>query len=310
MEYLNFRAMNSEILLAAEGSQAQVGFELARDYIEQSERRFTRFSQDSELARLNRAAGSWMTVSSEMFELLEIALDCFQTTQGLFDPTILGDLEKAGYTKNMDELRLSGAEALSNPGLRAVRLAFDSLELRSRDLSILLPPGMRIDLGGIAKGWIAEQAARRLAQFTSACCVNAGGDLFLIGTPDEMTAWEVGLEDPRHPGLDLIVLQVDGGAVTTSSVAKRVWQQGSATRHHLIDPRTGEPAVTPWLSVTVLAPGAAQAEVFAKAFLVGGPIIARELIEKNPQITYLAVGPDGKIWIPEDGQIVELIIES
>ncbi len=310
MEYHNFRAMNSEILLAAEGPDPQAGFELAQETIEKSEQRFTRFSQESELSRLNRAAGSWMTVSPDMYNLIETALNCYRAAFGLFDPTILADLEKAGYTKSMDELRVSGAQPLSNPFIREKSPAFDRIELRQSDLSILLPLGMRIDLGGIAKGWIAEQAARRMEKFTTACGVNAGGDLFLIGTPDGMNAWEVGLEDPRQPGLDLMVLQVDGGAVATSSVARRVWQQGNVTRHHLIDPRTGEPAITPWLSVTALAPSAAAAEVFAKAILVGGPTMARELLEKNPHITYLAVDQDGKVWIPEDGQIVQLIIES
>ena len=127
-------------------------------------------------------------------------------------------------------------------------------------------------------------------------------------SPAGIENWEVGLEDPRNASLDLITLQVDNGAVATSSVVKRVWQQGNATRHHLIDPRTGEPAVTPWWSVTVLAPSAASAEVFAKAILIGGPERAMHLIDNKPQITFLAVDGEGQIWMPENGQIVRLII--
>jgi len=310
MEFDTFRAMNSDIMLAAEGPAAKQGFEMAREYIETSERRFTRFSQTSELAQINRGAGSWMMVSQEMFTLLETALACYQATGGLFDPTILPDLEQAGYTKSMDELRISGAAQITHFNSRANREAFDNLGFRHSDLSIHIPSGMRIDLGGIAKGWIAEQTARKLANFSPACAVSAGGDMFLIGTPEGMENWEIGMEDPRRPSVDLITLQVDHGAVATSSVVKRVWQQGASTRHHLIDPRTGEPAITPWLSVTVLAPGAATAEVFAKAILIGGPESTRGLMEKNPEITYLAVDGNGQIWIPEKGECVPLKTEN
>jgi thiamine biosynthesis lipoprotein len=310
MEFDTFRAMNSDIMLAADGPAAKQGFERAREYIEASERRFTRFSQTSELAQINRGAGSWMAVSPEMFSLLETAQACYQATGGLFDPTILPDLEQAGYTKSMEELRISGAAQSTALVPRTKRLTFDNLELRSTDLSIFIPAGMRIDLGGIAKGWIAEQAAHKLANFSPVCAVSAGGDMFLIGTPEGMENWEIGMEDPRQPSLDLITLQVDHGAVATSSVVKRVWQQGASSRHHLIDPRTGEPAITPWLSVTVLAPSAATAEVFAKAILIGGPESTRGLMEKNPEITYLAVDGNGQIWAPEKGQCVQLKIEN
>lgn len=310
MEYDTFRAMNSDILMAAEGSGASQGFEVARRYIEASERRFTRFAQTSELTQVNQGAGNWMKVSPEMFEVLETALACHRETGGLFDPTILPDLEHAGYTKSMDELCLSGAAPQTNLQARSEKAAFNRLELRRSDLSIRLPLGMRIDLGGIAKGWIAEQAALKLADFSSACAVSAGGDMFLIGTPEGMENWEIGLEDLRQPSLDLMTLQVDHGAVATSSVVKRVWQQGTSTRHHLIDPRTGEPAITPWWSVTVLAPSAATAEVFAKAILIGGPENARGWMEKNPQITYLAVDGNGQIWVPEKGECVPLKIEN
>lgn len=75
--------------------------------------------------------------------------------------------------------------------------------------------------------------------------------MFLVGYPQGMDYWEVGLEDPRDPQVDITTLLLQEGAVATSSVAKRTWKQGNISRHHLIDPRTGEPADTLWLSVTV-----------------------------------------------------------
>ena len=130
--------------------------------------------------------------------------------------------------------------------------------------AIRLPRGLRLDLGGIAKGWIADGAAQLLAGFSPACAVSAGGDMALRGLPAGASYWEVALEDPRDPDSLLATLRVGPGAVATSSVTGRRWQQGSRTMHHLIDPRTQQPARTDWLSVTVVAPDIITAEVFAK----------------------------------------------
>ena len=154
---------------------------------------------------------------------------------------------------------------------------------------------MQIDLGGIAKGWIAERAAHLLSQYTTSCAVNAGGDMFLVGYPHGQDSWEVGLEDPRDPKVDITLLLLQEGAVATSSVVKRAWKQRNISRHHLINPRTGEPANTSWLSVTVLAPHAATAETFAKAFLMADKEETQSLGEQNPELTVLAVDKDGNL---------------
>ncbi len=310
MQYDSFRAMNTTILLACESPSASQAFAEARDYIETCERRFTRFSTDSELARLNRSAGGWFAASPEMFSLLQTARQCHLDTEGLFDPSILPDLEQAGYTRSLDALRAFGPDPQPASGSRPAHPPFSAIELHPITCSVRLPYGMRIDLGGIAKGWIAEQAARRLEKSSLACAVNAGGDLFLIGLPADKPNWEVALEDPRNPDLDLMTLLVEPGAIATSSITKRTWQQGTLNRHHLIDPRNGQPAETPWLSVTVFAQHTAVAEAFAKALLIGGPDAAHTLIAQNPTIHYLAVDTENQVWVPEKGEIQCLPIPS
>ena len=98
-------------------------------------------------------------------------------------------------------------------------------------------------------------------------------------------SWPIGLEDPRDPDRDLTTLHVGPGAVATSSIAKRRWQQGRREQHHIIDPRTGLPADTDWLSVSVIAPHAALAEVYAKALLIGGSREAEDIAARRPEIT-------------------------
>ncbi|HLO29104.1 MAG TPA: FAD:protein FMN transferase [Anaerolineales bacterium] len=297
MQIDRFRAMNSDIVLVAEGAPSQVhsGFVAVHEFIEASEKRFTRFSEQSELSQLNRAAGSWFRSSPDFFEVMKEALYCFHKTHGLFDPSVLPSLWNAGYVHSLDEIRRTGSTPPSASPLQASTSTFASVELNETDSAIRLPADMQIDLGGIAKGWIAERAAHVLRRYASACAVNAGGDMFLSGYPDGQDSWEVGLEDPRDPDVDISILYVQEGAIATSSVLKRAWKQGERSRHHLIDPRTGEPASTSWLSVTVLAPRAAVAETFAKAFLIADEEETPLLGEQNPDLTALAVDKNGNL---------------
>ncbi len=302
METSRFRLMNTNILLVAQGTPTRIaeGFKEAQQFIRASEGRFSRFSEQSELSELNRSAGRLFHASPDLFSVIALAQRFFHQTRGLFDPSILPDLRRAGYDRSMDLLLQQGAIPLFESLLAGEHPSFSEMELDERRGLILLPPGMALDLGGIAKGWIAEQAALILSKFSSACAVNAGGDMFMVGLPDGEEQWSVALEDPLQSEMNLTTLKVDPGAVATSAVNKRVWKQGDKQRHHLIDPRTGEPAVTDWLSVTVIAPHAYEAEVFAKALLIGGPRESEEIArECGSQFSYLAVDHDRKIWGPQ-----------
>jgi thiamine biosynthesis lipoprotein len=290
--------MNTDIMLAALGTAARTaeGFEEAQRFIQASESRFTRFSEQSELSALNRSAGSPFQASPDLFSVVALAQQFFHQTRGLFDPSILPDLQRVGYDRSMDLLRRQGAAPLFESLLAGARPSFSEMDLDETRGLILLPAGMALDLGGIAKGWIAEQAALLLSDFASVCAVNAGGDMFLVGLPEGEDQWPVAIEDPLQPEVDITTIKVDPGAVATSAVTKRVWKQGDILRHHLIDPRTGEPAQTDWLSVTVVAPHAYQAEVFAKALLIGGPRESDDIVSRNANnISYLAIDHDRKI---------------
>lgn len=297
MDYHEFRAMNTNIVLAAEGPAAEVarGFDQARAFIAAGETRFTRFSEASELSQLNRSAGTWFQASAELFDVVQQACTYAEQTDGLFDPTILDALELAGYDKSMDDIRSQGA-TLHTRSTPRTRSDFRAIQFDDAAHAIRLPSGTRIDLGGIAKGWIAEQAAWILAEYANACAVNAGGDLFAVGLPADEAAWTIGLEDPRDSDHDLATLKVGPGAVATSSITRRRWQQGDRLQHHLIDPRQGTPAETDWLSVTAIAPHAATAEVYAKVLLIAGSREAVRIGTQRSDITYMAVDQAGQLW--------------
>ncbi len=304
MEYLSFSAMSTNILAAAEGSVAKVnqGFQRMEDLIHRYEQRFTRFSEKSELSAVNRAAGSWIDISPEMAEVLRLAHQYYFDTDGLFDPGILVNLEQAGYDRSIEQIMAGEVRETPGPFVPAARPDFSLVELADDRLAVRLPAGLRIDLGGIAKGWIAEQAARLLSRYTPVCGVNAGGDQYTCGVPSGEAGWEVGLEDPFNPSQDITMLLVGPGAVATSSVIKRRWKQGQVERHHLIDPRSGQPAHSPWASVTVITDTAAKAEVLAKALLIVGNEGADRILARHPEAAFIAVDMHGQLLGSENSK--------
>ena len=303
MLFEKFRAMTTDIQFAAEGrpEHVRMGFRDARAVIRDGERRFTRFSAESELMHMNRSAGRWTEVSPEMFSVLSEALAYVGPTRGLFNPAVLPALVANGYDRSIELLDDTVGRRFPPMQLQAAP-DFAGLDLDPDGRRVRLPRGMQIDLGGIAKGWLATRAAERLAEHAESCAVSVGGDIAFIGHPNGADGWPIGVEDPLQPDRDVTTLMVRSAAVATSSVVKRTWRQGEAIRHHIIDPRTGEPAKSDWLSVTVLAPSATEAEAYAKACLIGGPQLAPRLIANRQDMAYLAVDPSGQLQVSNQSQ--------
>jgi thiamine biosynthesis lipoprotein len=292
---IEFRAMNTTILLAAEGERAIEGMQVTKAFIDECEQRFSRFLPASELTELNRSAGEWTPISRDLMDMLELAQKYHQETRGIFDPSILPNLKQAGYDRSMDEIRAHGVLETAHPSRTLPGISFEQINIDPIARRACLPNDMEIDLGGIAKGWIVKQAAALLRQYSEVCGVSAGGDILFIGQPQDGLGWDVYLEDPRDPTQMLAQLNIPSGAVATSSVMKRSWKQGNQFQHHLIDPRSGQPAQTEWLSVSVLCADIVDADVYAKTILIGGRRVAEELIKSKPGVHFIAVDQHGNL---------------
>ena len=152
------------------------------------------------------------------------------------------------------------------------------------DHVLWVPAGVGIDLGGIAKGWTADLAASRAIDAGLPwVLVNAGGDLRIVGDAPEI---DVAIEDPEDRAAEIGRLSIREGGLATSSIRSRSWGPGI---HHVIDPRTGAPAETDLLQVTVTAPTCAEAEVAATAALLGGSAAAARAA--------VAVTDDGRVLV-------------
>jgi FAD:protein FMN transferase len=149
--------------------------------------------------------------------------------------------------------------------------------------SVTLPTGVALDLGGIAKGYAADLVAEELIEGgAEGACVNVGGDLRVVGRPPGADAWCVVVDAEVPDATAPPALVLAAGAVATSSRARRTWARGDRQLHHLIDPRTGSPACTPWVAATVIAGRAVDAEPLAKAaVLARNEAFAAQMLSKH-----------------------------
>jgi thiamine biosynthesis lipoprotein len=284
------RAMNTDIRIIVRDPAHVDLLSRAADLFPALEQRLSRFLPGSELSALNRRAGVRTPVSSELFEVLELAADMHDCTRGLFEPAVLGPLESAGYDRSFEEIEAT-AEAPVPAG--GPRRSITEATLDPTDLSVTLPSGLRLDLGGIGKGYAVDRAARLLTP-AGDLLVDAGGDIFASGDGPDGEGWLVAVAGQPRESNDLALVRLHDEALATSTTALRRWQRAGRWHNHLIDPRTGESVDNGVISASVLAPAAAEAEVLAKAALLLGPFEGVRLLEAHGRAGVLVLD-DGRL---------------
>ncbi|HTD50339.1 MAG TPA: FAD:protein FMN transferase [Acidimicrobiia bacterium] len=264
-----FHAMGADAQVIVVGGPASLARE-AEHRIADLERRWSRFDECSEVSALTRHSGSPVVVSPETRELVERAVMAWTMTGGLFDPTLLGALVRAGYDRSFEELGppATGPQCDLTAGADGIEVVANTVRL---------PPGTGFDPGGIGKGLAADIVTDELrAAGAEGVCVNLGGDVRVEGTGPAGNGWTVAVDYPQR-GRPIAHLGVARGAVATSTTLRRRWRVDGQIRHHLIDPATGRPAVSDVRFVTVVAGHAWTAEVFAKAVLLQGASVTFDL---------------------------------
>ncbi len=241
----------------------------AEDFFGRAEAELSRFRGSSALSRLNRDAGRGpQAVSPMLWTVLLAALDAACESDGIYDPTVLHSLERAGYDRSFEAIGASGhTEETDSPPVRTFG-SWRHIRMDAAARSVVLPGDLALDLGGIAKGWTVDHVALALAPL-GPVLVDAGGDLRIVGTVDG-ELWPIGVQNPFTPERDRALVRLRCGALATSSIGGRRWQRGDRMLHHVIDPRTGTSADSDLYAVTVHAPDAMTADVAAKVVLVLG----------------------------------------
>jgi thiamine biosynthesis lipoprotein len=259
-------------------------------------RKLTRFDRSSELCALNTHPGKTSSVDPALAVAVDAALWAARRSDGLVDPTLVGELEDAGYgTSRADLPPASIGEALAlaperQPASPRADSPWREIEVNLVSGTVTRPIGVRIDTGGSGKGLAADLAADRLGGY-STFVVDAGGDLCIGG--EQPLERQVRIDHPlrSEPAHEF---PLGRGAVATSGIKTRLWRNEAGFAHHLLDPSTGEPAWTGVIQATSLGGTALEAETLAKMAFLSGPERAREILSLH-----------GGLIVQDDG-IVEL----
>jgi len=271
----------------ADGPRA---WQMVVESFEVSEAAMSRFRETSELTILNRLAGTDVVSrpSVRLRRAFAASDRAHRITGGRFDPRVLSDLDRLGYRG----AALPASGVADGSSARADRPGGRVLDRVGRDGVRVARP---IDLGGIGKGLALRWAAAELARDgLTDFLLEAGGDLIACGLDPSAGPWLVGIGDPTGTIDHLAIFAVVDAAVATSSIQVHRWTVDGRVVHHLLDPRTGEPAEGGLLSVTVAGPDPAWAEVWSKVLFVGG----RGAIADEARSRGMAAW-----WVADDGTL-------
>jgi thiamine biosynthesis lipoprotein ApbE len=271
------------------------------EVLEDVDTAYSRFRQDSELSRLNASPGRTVRVSPLLATAIDAAQRAARLTDGAVDPTIGHAIRIAGYDDDFSRIPAREMDVR----LRAVRVpGWQAIRFDRRSRTVLLPPGVELDLGSTGKALAADLAAR--AAFNAAgsggVLVGLGGDISTAGMLP-FGGWRIHVaEDSRvAPDADGEVICLLSGGVATSSTTVRRWTRGATVLHHIIDPQTSLPTTGPFRTVTVAAATCLDANIASTAAIVRGETaidwlmrrnLPARLVENDGTIHYIGRWPD------------------
>lgn len=260
------------------------------------ERLMSEWRADSEISRLNAAAGRPVPLSSETLGVLEKSLWAAQVSDGAFDITFapLSEVWKFGDAAESPP-RVPSAEEVKR---RIAHVDYRRIRLDKAAGTATLGAETRIGLGGIAKGYAVDQAAKILrSSGLSAFLVQAGGDLYGAGTKPDGSPWVSGIQDPRGArGSFFAAIELTDHAFSTAGDYARAYIVEGKRYHHILDPKTGYPARL-CRSVTIWAPDATVADAVDDAVFILGPKRGLELIEALDGVGAVIVDAHNKVWV-------------
>jgi thiamine biosynthesis lipoprotein len=248
---------------APEARVAERAEELVRELMDEVSASASRFRPDSDLSRVNRAAGRLVPVRQLTLDLVEVALTAARRTDGACDPTVGRHLLAAGYDDDIETVR---GRCTAVDGAPRAAAAWRAVRVDRTLTCVGVPRGLALDLGATAKAWTADEAAVRLVRALGRpALVALGGDVAAAG---EGTTWPVSVSELENGRGALVGLEP--GGIATSSTQGRRWVTTAGEAHHLIDPRTGRPVAGPYRTATVIADTCAEANALSTAALVWG----------------------------------------
>ena len=293
-------AMDTVMNLTVYGENAAAALESAEKELHTlDEDVLSRTAEGSELYALNASNGETVECGADdiLPALIETALTISDATEGAFDPTLAPVLDAWGFTK--DERRVPSTdelkELLSHTGCGKV-----ALEKTADGWTVTLLDGTQLDLGGIAKGYAADLLRAQLEkEGVTSATLDLGGDVFVMGRKTDGSDWRIAVKDPADTESYLGVVSAADKFIVTSGVYERYFEENGVRYHHILDPKTGCPAESGLVSVTVLCENGAWADALSTACFVLGPdgalALRDDLADQGTNFELILVTDDGRV---------------
>lgn len=293
-------AMDTVMNLTVYGENAAAALESAEKELHTlDEAVLSRTAEGSELYALNASNGEAVECGADdiLPALIETALAISEATDGAFDPTLAPVLDAWGFTKDLrrvpsaDEL----AALLAHTGRDKV-----ALEETVDGYSVALSDGAQLDLGGIAKGYAADLLRAQLEkEGVTSATLDLGGDVFVMGKKSDGSDWRIAVKDPGDTESYLGIVSASDAFIVTSGVYERYFEENGVRYHHILDPKTGSPAESGLVSVTVMCKNGAWADALSTACFVlgadGALALRDDLAAQGTNFELIFVTDDGRV---------------
>lgn len=305
MRFVDNRAVSREEFLMgtyietkAYGWRASRALDKVYARLAEIEKKMTINQSGSEIDEINQQAGQRpVVVSPDTFSVVAKAVSYGQLTAGGFDPTIqpIVALWRIGFpdarVPEPDEI----ANTLPLVGYQGVRM--DAI----KKTVYLEKAGMGIDLGGIAKGYAADEAVAILRQSgIKSALISLGGNVFVVGNRPDGAPWRIGVQDPVDERNSYLgVVQVADATLVTSGAYERYLDVGGKRYHHIIDPETGYPAESDLISITIIAKSSIDADALSTSLFVLGRTKGLELVKQLPGVDVIMIDKESRVFVTD-----------
>ncbi|TDO83387.1 thiamine biosynthesis lipoprotein [Halanaerobium saccharolyticum] len=277
--------MDTLVQMQAHGENAEVAVEESMERIREIENLMSKTIKSSDIYELNHNPKTKIQISQASMAVLKKALEYAKMTDGSFDPTIgaLVELWGIGTEDAAVPTQSEIEKALSNTGYQYLKLYENSAKITN--------PGVKIDLGGIAKGYAAEEVKDVVQKHgIQHAFVNLGGNVLVIGNKVDGSPWKIGIQDPREGrGNVMAIVDAVDSTIVTSGNYERYFEENGKLYHHIINPETGYPARNNLLSASIISENSFDADALSTAVYVMGLEKGMNFIEslENVEVMFI-----------------------
>ena len=295
MENITFFAMDTVMEIQGEGENCQAALEKAEQEIYRLESLLTLQKEDSDAVKLQESAGKeWITVDASTAALLEQGQALWEETDGAFDLTMAPVTKAWGF----------GTDHPAVPNQSAITDALSFVDGGAISVqgtqAMLEKEGMAVDFGGIAKGYAADRAAEVLQENgITAGILSLGGNVRVFGEKADGSLWHIGVQDPQDESALLGIVTLSDGSVVTSGGYQRNFTENGKTYHSIMDPKTGCPAESGLLSVTIVCQDGTRADGLSAALFVMGEEKAIDFWKQHTDFEMILATEDGRLLVSE-----------